>query len=131
MSASIGDGNITFGDGSVQSSKSLSVSAQVFTSSGTFTIPAKAVKVTVTGGGGTGGSNGGKSCGGGGAGGTAIKWLSGLTVGSTLTVTVGSAGGNSTVASGTQTISTITGGAGGKAVALNGKTVTKCRSNFG
>jgi hypothetical protein len=103
-------------------------SKQIFTTSGTFTIPAgvTAVKVTVTGGGGAGaggsgasGSNGS----GGGAGGTAIKWLTGLTPGNTLTVTVGSGGtgvsnaaGNSgtpsTVASGTQTITTLTGGAG-------------------
>ena len=62
-----------------------------------------------------------------GAGGTAIKWLSGLTPGSTLTVTVGSgstgvsnAPGNtgtaSTVAAGTHTVTTLTGG-GGSAVA--------------
>lgn len=83
---------------------------QVFTSNGTFTIPSgiTKVKVYVTGGGGAGGFTGG-----GGAGGTAIKYLTGLTPGNTLAVTVGGAGTASTVASGTQTISTITGGAGG------------------
>ena len=116
MSAAIGNGNITFGDGSVQSSKSLAVSAQVFTSSGTFTIPATKVKVTVIGAGGGAVNSGAYS--GAGAGGTAIKWLSGLTVGATLTVTIGTggsagaSGGSSTVTSGTQTISTITGGGG-------------------
>lgn len=98
--------------------------AQFFTSgTSTFTIPAgvTAVKVTVVGGGG-GGSNSaanpGVSCGGG-AGGAAIKYLTGLTPGATLSVSVGGAGGagasggTSSVSSGTQTISTIsaTGGA--------------------
>lgn len=97
---------------------------QVFTANGTFTIPTgvTALKVTVLGGGG-GGPIGGSFGGGGGA--TAIKWLTGLTSGNTLAVTIGAggagktstgsqvsgnAGGNSTVASGTQTITTITGG---------------------
>lgn len=97
---------------------------QVFTANGTFTIPTgvTALKVTVVGGGG-GGPVGGNFGGGGGA--TAIKWLTGLTAGNTLAVTIGAggagkvstgsqasgnAGGNSTVASGTQTITTITGG---------------------
>ena len=104
------------------------LSKQIFTTSGTFTIPAgvTAVKVTLTGGGGAGAGGSGASASngsGGGAGGTAIKWLSGLTPGNTLTVTVGSGGtgvsnapGNngtaSTVASGTQTITTLTGGSG-------------------
>jgi hypothetical protein len=102
---------------------------QVFTSNGTFTIPTgiTAVKVTVVGGGGAGGGSTGANMGGGGAsGGCGIKWLTGLTPGNTLSVTVGTggsgasgaAGGNgaaSSVASGTQTITTITanGGNGG------------------
>lgn len=105
---------------------------QVFASSGTFTIPAgvTALKVTVVGGGGAGagalGTNDRYFGYGGGAGGSAIKYLTGLTPGATLTVTVGlggtgvsaangNAGGTSSVASGTQTISTIsaTGGSGG------------------
>jgi hypothetical protein len=102
----------------------LSLNKQIFTSSGTHTIAAgvTAEKVTVCGGGGAGGgataSNNG---GGGGAGGCSTKWLTGLTPGNTLTVTIGgggagsagAAGGSgtlSTVASGTQTIGTITGG---------------------
>ena len=67
---------------------------QVFTSSGTFTIPAGVtkVKVTVVGGGGAG-------CGalaymgpGGGGGGTAIEIISSLTPGGTVAVTVGAGG---------------------------------------
>lgn len=110
-------------------------SGQVFTSNGTFTIPTgiTKVKVTVVGGGGGGGgsvsgcptSTIGAAGGGGGA---AIKYLTSLTPGNTLSVTVGAAGtagtaspsaggtgGTSQVASGTQTITTIsaTGGAGG------------------
>ena len=98
---------------------------QAFTSNGTFTIPTgvTAVKIIVVGGGGGGGSGGVSGCGfnsgsGGGGAGTAQSFLTGLTPGNTLSVTVGAAGaasasgGNSTVASGTQTISTITGGGG-------------------
>lgn len=101
---------------------------QAFTTAGsgqTFTIPTgvTALKVTVVGGGGGGGifctQNVSSS-----AGGNAVKWLTGLTPGNTLSVTVaaggagsstgaGGTGGTSSVASGTQTISTIsaTGGA--------------------
>lgn len=107
-------------------------SATVFTSPGTFTIPSTTtqIKVTVVGGGGSGGNRWAAPAGaasGGGAGGTAISWLSGLTGGNTLAVTVGAggaavagdlngnAGGTSSVASGTQPITTIsaTGGGGG------------------
>jgi hypothetical protein len=104
---------------------------EVFTSSGTFTIPAGITKIKVTvvgGGGGASGANGTGSSGGGAGGGAAIKILSGLTPSNTLTVTVGSggngsaytstggSGGSSSLASGTETITTIsaTGGAGGR-----------------
>jgi hypothetical protein len=106
---------------------------QVFSANGTFTIPTgiTKIKVTVTGGGGGAAGSGGYHSGGGG-GGTAIKWLTGLTSGANLAVTIGgggnggiwnnagtnggNAGGNSTVASGNQSISTITGGGGGGGV---------------
>jgi hypothetical protein len=99
---------------------------QKFASSGTFTVPTniKSVKVTIVGGGGAGGgatitNNGG----GGGSGGIAIKYLTGLTPGNTIAVTVGAGGtgvsattGNtgaaSSIASGTQTITTVTAAAG-------------------
>lgn len=110
---------------------------QVFTSSGTFTIPTgvTAIKVTLVGGGGGGGGGSGVRPTGGGGGG-AIGFLTGLTAGGTLAVTVGAAGsagasngsgsggtgGTSSVASGTQTISTIsaTGGSGGQGSGIGG-----------
>ena len=99
---------------------------QVFTSSGTFTVPAgiTAVKVTVIGGGGSGGNSTGSNSasGGGGGGGVAVKYVTGLTPLSTVTVTVGGAAltssfGTECSATGgatAPTISTTTGsGAGG------------------
>jgi hypothetical protein len=83
---------------------------QVFTSSGTFTVPdgVTRVKVTVAGGGGNGGNaranfqpgprGGGvtpAAAGGGGGGGVAIKFVTGLTPGGTVAVTVGGAAGTS------------------------------------
>jgi hypothetical protein len=104
------------------------VLGQVFTATGTFTIPANitALKVTVIGGGASGaGSAGGTSGGGGGgAGATAISYLTALTPGNTIAVVVGTGGAavtgavagndgvNSTIASGTQTITTVTAGKG-------------------
>lgn len=99
---------------------------QIFTSSGTFIIPpgVTQVKVTVVGGGGAGGGSDATHVGsGGGSGGVAIKWLTGLTPGNTLTVTVGAGGaavsagagnngGSSSISSGTQAIGTITAGGG-------------------
>jgi hypothetical protein len=102
-----------------------------FTANGTFTIPAgkTVVKVTVVGGGGSGAGVNAliqyRTASGGGSGGTAIKYLTGLTPGNTLNVTIGQAqtgglnaglsGGTSSVASGTQSITTVsaTGGGGG------------------
>lgn len=118
--------------------KSVATSGQVFTSTGTFTIPADvtAVKVTVVGGGGGGGGAqaDGFAAGCGGGGGAAIKYLTGLTPSGTLAVTVGAGGaggayngtattgGTSSVASGTQSITTVsaTGGAGGGGSAVSG-----------
>ena len=107
------------------------IGGQLFTSNGTFTIPTGVtlLKVTVVGGGGGSGAGGAYvGGGGGGGGGAAIKYLTGVTAGNTLAVTIGSGGtggaypgnnggtgGTSQVASGTQTITTIsaTGGAFG------------------
>jgi hypothetical protein len=101
--------------------------AQVFTTSGSFTVPASGkFKVTIIGGGGSGAVQGGGSGPGSGAGGgTVIKWFTGATPSATATVTIGTggagvssigignAGGNSTfVLSGFTTL-TASGGAAG------------------
>ena len=89
-----------------------------------YSIPATKIKVTVVGGGGAGGaattSGSGGSGGGGGASGIAVKILSGLTISNTLNITIGASAGNTTVASGTQTITTITGAAGSTGTAYSG-----------
>jgi hypothetical protein len=124
------------GDGSWTAPSGGASGGQTFTSSGTFTIPTgvTALKVTVVGGGGGGGGfyPGAVAGSGGGGGGASVKFLTGLTSGNTLAVTIGSggtggrgaqgfggvvanAGGTSSVASGTQSITTIsaTGGSRG------------------
>ena len=106
---------------SVASSALPGVLGQAFTTNGTFTIPSgvTAIKATVVGGGG-----GGKTGAAGAGGGTAISYLTSLTPGNTLAVTIGGGGsgastgtggtgGTSQVASGTQTISTISASGGG------------------
>lgn len=109
---------------------------QVMTASTTFTIPAARVKFTLVGGGGssaTGDGGWNTSVGGGaGSGATAIWYASGLTVGNTITVSVGAGGatrtgttvdgydgGASTLTSGTQTIATVTAGGGQRGWAGN------------
>ena len=92
---------------------------QVFTADGTFTVPTgvTAVKVTVIGGGGNGASitaTGGCGAGGGGAG-TAIEFVTGLTPGGTVAVTVGTAGN-------TSSFGAFCSATGGTSVAVNGTT---------
>jgi hypothetical protein len=139
-STTINSSGVTFPDATVQATAATASSyagnkGQAFTANGTFTIPTgvTAIKVTVIGGGGGGNASWGLSNSpeingpGGGGGGTAISYLTGLTSGNTLAVTIGAAGtgrtsyggsgpggngGDTTVASGTQTITTITGGGG-------------------
>ncbi len=132
MASSLNGTGVAFSDSTAQATAFLGGRGQVFNANGTFTIPTgiTAVKVTVIGGGGGGapyfncGSNG--SCGG--AGGSAIKYLTGLTPGATLTVVRGAGGtvggtdtnnstngGASSVSSGTQSISTISATGGAKA----------------
>ena len=106
---------------------------QVFTSSGTFTVPegVTKVKVTVVGGGGNGGAQvGGGASGGGGSGGVAIKLVSGLSPGGAVSVTVGAVAGTSSFgshcsATGGSTGSSPGGGTGGTAtggdVNINGQ----------
>jgi hypothetical protein len=88
------------------------INGRAFTSNGTFTIPTgvTALKVTVQG----GGAGGGGSSSGGGGGGASIAYLTGLTPGNTIAVTVGGESGTSKITSGTQAITTIqaTGGSG-------------------
>ncbi len=99
------------------------------TASATVTIPTGATKLKVTlvgGGGGGGGATAGFIGGPGGAAGVLVKYLSGLTAGNTLALTVGAAGtagaagnnagvdgGDTILASGTQTITTLTASKGG------------------
>jgi len=121
-SASSGSsGGVTSVNGATGALALPTLSAQIFTSSGTFTVPTgiSKVKVTVIGGGGGGG--GSTNGGGGGAGGTAIEWISGLTGGSTVSVTVGGGGagagaGATGTAGGTSSFGaycSATGGGGG------------------
>lgn len=124
-----GSGNLSWG------SSYAGPAGQAFTSNDIFTIPTgiTRLKVTVVGGGGGGGQGYGGGCCislpgvGGGGGGAAIKWLTGLTPGNTLTVTVGGggagelsvppytiaqSGGTTSVSSGTQSITTISASGG-------------------
>lgn len=107
--------------------------SQVFTASGSFTVPAgvtSAVVTVVGGGGGGGGTAGGTGASGGSGAATSYKYLINLVPGNTISVTVGAGGaggiggagggngGASQVSSGTQLITAVTapGGTGG----LNG-----------
>ena len=95
MPITIGNTTVTFNDSTTQSSARVGPGIQVFTSGGTFTVPAgiTAVKVTVFGGGGGGGTWGQilpTSLGG--YGGAGIAIISGLTSGASITVTIGSGG---------------------------------------
>lgn len=97
-------GNVLTSNGTIWTSSTLSISPvptmQVFTSSGTFTVPSgiSKIKVTVVGGGGGGGysSNTEQPSAGGGGGGAAIKTITGLTPGSSISFTVGAAGAGGT-----------------------------------
>lgn len=68
--------------------------AQVFTNSGGFLVPigVTRARVTLIGGGGAGGTHSNLPAGGGGAGGMAIKYVTSLTPGTTIPVTVGAGG---------------------------------------
>jgi len=104
------------------------ISIQAFTSTQTITIPGSATKafITLAGSSGAGGAFGGSGLGGGAGGGGAgalEKYLTGLTSGNTLALTIGAAGvggagaggagGTSTLASGSQAITTLTANGGG------------------
>ena len=113
-------GNVLTSDGSTWTSAAAPAGGfsnmQVFTGSGTFTIPTgiTKVKATVTGGGGRG-TNTTINIGGGG-GGTAIEIISGLIPANTVTVTVGAGGSGGTATGGTSSFGpfcSATGGGGG------------------
>ena len=124
MAITVSGTQITFNDATVQTTAFVAgggftgARGQVFTSSGTFTIPTgvTAIKATIVGGGGNGASVSStgnvQASGGGGGGGVAYKWLTGLTSGNTISVTVGGATGASSIASGTQSITTVTANGG-------------------
>lgn len=98
------------------------------TATGSYTILAKKIEVSFIGAGGAACGSGAASPGNGGSGAYGMKYLSGLTIGATLSITVGTggagqgtgmsggpAGSSTVVASGTQVITTLTapGGSGG------------------
>jgi hypothetical protein len=96
-------GGFQFPDGSVQTTAAASsgfTNMSVFTSSGTFTVPAGVTKAKVTVIGGGGGAKHSTNIAsytvGGGGGGTAIEVLSGLTPGAAIAVTVGTGGAGNT-----------------------------------
>jgi len=128
-----GTGTGTTGTYTVSASQTVASTA-ITSGTATFTIPTgvSSLKATVVGGGGGGGGSSPDDAGGGGGGGYASKYLTGITPGSTISVTIGAGGtagtansssgtggtgGTSSISSGTQTISTVsaTGGAGGPA----------------
>lgn len=122
-SGSGGFSNVTVGSGLSLAAGTLSTSGgggsgfsnmDVFTSSGTWTVPAGVTKclVYVTGGGGNGAAYivFGYSSGGGGAGGTAIGTVA--LSGSSATITIGAAGGNSSFVYGATTLTGNGGGVG-------------------
>lgn len=113
--------SLTNGPGSISLSAPAAggTRGQIFTSTGTFTVPSgvTSVKVTVVGGGGGGGSatSSNRSGTGGGGGGVAIKYITGLTSGATISVTIGGGGGAAS-AGGTSSFGaycSATGGGGG------------------
>lgn len=113
-----------------------SCTAQIFTSSGTWTRPTgcRRIKATITGGGGGGGTSGatsGGAGGGGGGGGTTITYLD-VTSTSSLTVTIG-AGGGSSSAGGTSGLGTsnANGAGGGGAAGSDGASATPQKGGSG
>lgn len=105
---------LSLSGGTLSANAASGYNGEPFGESGTFVVPAIKVKCTMVGAGG-----GGNVGGGGGAGAGVVVYLSGLTVGETISVTVGIAGvagangGDTFISSGTQSISTSTAGGGG------------------
>lgn len=134
-------------DQAIQNLKSPTAQVFLVAGSGSFTVPTNvsAVKVTVVGGGGAGGgattTNNGT---GGGSGSSGISWLTGLTPGDALTLTIGAGGvpvsastggtGGSSIVTGTFGTITAPGGVGGTLGTLGasgGAMGTGATLNFG
>jgi hypothetical protein len=142
MPISVQGTQITFNDSTNQASAYVGDRGSFITSTSTFTIPAgiTAIKATAVGGGAGGaGSTMSQVVPGGGPGGTGIQFFTGLTPGATLAVTIGGGGnggdsgnipgqtgGTTTLASGNQSITTLScaGGAGVSRADVNGTNVT-------
>lgn len=100
MPTTVAGTSITYNDSTAQSTAYIGGRSTIYTSgTNTFTVPTgvTALKVTVIGGGGGGGGARAIACstgagGGGGGAGMAIRWITGLTPGSTITATVGAGG---------------------------------------
>lgn len=133
--ASVAIGNYIGNHGAIAFNGSVAGESIAFVSTGNanFTVPSgiTAVKVTVIGGGGGGRSqgSGGSGCcawtssgAGGGAGGTSIRYITGLTPGTVIPITVGAAGAANASggSSSFSTYATATGGATGSAVGTAG-----------
>lgn len=107
MAASLNTNGVLYGDSTQQNTAFIGGKGQIFTSSGTFTVPTgvTAVKVTCIGGGGGGGGYSALatayivSAGGGGAG-AGIRFVTGLTPGGTVSVTIGGGGAGGTAGTG-------------------------------
>jgi len=116
--ATLTSAGVTFGDATSQVSARTGPRAQVFTASGTFTVPAgiTSVRVKVFGGGGGGlGATSGGGCSGtpgapGSVGGLAVAIVTGLTPGGTVSVTVGGGGAGGTANNAGQSVTAAGGG---------------------
>jgi hypothetical protein len=136
ISVSASTGGVTISNSATSYS---GIGSKIFTTSGTFTIPSNITQllVTVVGGGGAG-YNGsyGQDAGGGGGGGTIQGYISGLTAGSNVYVTVGGSGGSSSfgsylTATAGATGNYIYGGAGGSSSASGATIVYQATGKTG
>jgi hypothetical protein len=128
-----GTSGITFPDASVQTAAPPAPNYQVFTSSGTFNVPAGVtrVKVSVIGAGGNGGFF--SSCvqgGGGGAGGYVVDYVA-VTPGGTATVTVGTNAGTRTSSFAGGSTITAAGGSNGEGGGTGNLGLSAAASVFG
>jgi hypothetical protein len=137
ISVSASTGGVTISNSATSYS---GIGSKIFTTSGTFTIPSNITQllVTVIGGGGAGynGNTNQTGGGGGGGGGTIQGYISGLTAGSNVYVTVGGSGGSSSfgyylTATAGSTGYFIYGGAGGSSSASGATIVYQATGSTG